>query len=48
MARGVPEAEAAAELRREVANDYRRRGHDYHIVQPSLMTISFGRVARNP
>jgi SAM-dependent methyltransferase len=46
VARGVGEAEAAAELRREMANDYRRRGRGYHIVQPGLMTISYGTVAR--
>jgi SAM-dependent methyltransferase len=45
-ARGATEAEAAAELRREIANDYRHLGRDYHFVQPGLMTISFGRVAR--
>lgn len=43
---GVPEAAAEAELRRELANDYRRRGRDYHIVQPGLMTISFGTVRK--
>jgi SAM-dependent methyltransferase len=42
VARGASEAEAIGELRREIANDYRRRGRDYHIVQPGLMTISFG------
>jgi len=45
-ARGVAAADAAAELRREMANDYRRRGRDFHIVQPGLMTISFGTVSR--
>lgn len=44
VARGASEADAAAELRREMANDYRHRGHAYHIVQPGLMTISFGTV----
>jgi ubiquinone/menaquinone biosynthesis C-methylase UbiE len=46
VARGLGEEEAAAELRREVANDYRHRGRDYHIVQPGLMTISYGVVPR--
>jgi SAM-dependent methyltransferase len=46
MARGASEAEAAAELRREMANDYRNRGRGYHIVQPGLMTISFGWVRK--
>ncbi len=45
-ARGVGEAEAAAEIRRKMENDYRRRGRDYHIVQPGLITISFGTVAK--
>jgi SAM-dependent methyltransferase len=45
-ARGVSKDAAAAELRREIANDYRRRGRDYHVVQPGLMTISFGTVDR--
>jgi ubiquinone/menaquinone biosynthesis C-methylase UbiE len=44
---GISEAEATAELRREIANDYRNRGRDYHIVQPGLMTISFGKVDRS-
>jgi SAM-dependent methyltransferase len=39
---GMPRAEAAAELRREMANDYRRRGPDYHIVAPGLITLSYG------
>jgi ubiquinone/menaquinone biosynthesis C-methylase UbiE len=42
VASGLGKEEAAAELRREVANDYRHRGRDYHIVQPGLMTISYG------
>ncbi len=46
MARGASEADAAAELRREMTNDYRHRGRDYHIVQPGLMTISYGTVSR--
>ena len=41
-ARGATREAAAAELRREMANDYRHRGAGYHIVQPGLMTISFG------
>lgn len=45
--RGLTEAEAAGELRREIANDYRHKGRDYHIVQPGLMTISFGRVSKS-
>jgi SAM-dependent methyltransferase len=44
VARGATEADAAAELRREMDNDYRHRGAGYHIVQPGLMTISFGTV----
>jgi SAM-dependent methyltransferase len=43
-ARGVATADAVAELRREMGNDYRQRGRDFHIVQPGLMTISFGTV----
>jgi SAM-dependent methyltransferase len=46
IARGAPEEVAAAELRREMANDYRHRGRECHIVQPGLMTISFGTVDR--
>jgi SAM-dependent methyltransferase len=39
---GLAEAEAAAELRREMNNAYRTRGCDYHFVQPGLISISFG------
>lgn len=46
VARGAPEAAAAAELRREMAGDYRRRGRDYHTVQPGLITLSFGWVSK--
>jgi SAM-dependent methyltransferase len=46
VARGASEDVAAAELRREINNDYRNLGRDYHIVQPGLMTISFGTVSR--
>ncbi len=42
---GADEAEAAAELRRQMANDYRRTAAGYHIVQPAVMAISYGRVA---
>ncbi len=45
--RGVSEEEAAEELRREMANDYRRRGRQYHIVQPGLITVSFGTVSKS-
>ncbi len=45
-ARGAAQDEAARELRREMKNDYRRRGRDYHIVQPGLITISFGTVCK--
>jgi hypothetical protein len=45
-ARGVPEGDAAAELRREMQNDYRHRGRAYHIVQPGLITVSFGTVSK--
>lgn len=45
MTRGASEAEAEAELRREIANDYRHKGRDYHIVQPTLITISYGTVS---
>jgi hypothetical protein len=45
-ARGVAEDEAAAELVREMKNDYRQRGRSYHIVQPGLLTISFGTVTK--
>jgi SAM-dependent methyltransferase len=41
---GADAAEAADELRREMANDYRRTAHGYHIVQPAVMAISYGRV----
>jgi hypothetical protein len=34
VARGAPEGPAAAELRREMKNDYRNLGRSYHIVQP--------------
>jgi SAM-dependent methyltransferase len=44
--RGLTEDEAAGELRREMQNDYRHKGRDYHIVQPGLMTISFGTVRK--
>jgi SAM-dependent methyltransferase len=47
MERGLAEDEAAGELRREMLNDYRRKGRDYHIVQPGLMTISFGTVRKS-
>lgn len=46
MDRGLTEDEAAGELRREMRNDYRRNGRHYHIVQPGLMTISFGTVRK--
>jgi ubiquinone/menaquinone biosynthesis C-methylase UbiE len=45
-AQGVNQSDAADELRREMRNDYRRRGREYHIVQPGLMTISFGTVSK--
>jgi SAM-dependent methyltransferase len=41
---GADAAEAEAELRRQMANDYRRTARDYHIVQPAVMAISYGRV----
>jgi SAM-dependent methyltransferase len=44
VARGATDEEAATELRREMANDFRHRGREYHVVQPGLMTISFGTV----
>lgn len=44
--RGLTEDEAAGELRREIRNDYRHKGRDYHFVQPGLMTISFGTVRK--
>jgi len=40
---GATEHEAAAELHRQMANDYRATLAGYHVVQPSLMTISYGR-----
>ena len=46
VARGAPEGAAAAELRREMKNDYRNLGRGYHIVQPGMMTISFGTVSK--
>jgi ubiquinone/menaquinone biosynthesis C-methylase UbiE len=45
-ARGVAKDEVAAELRREMKNDHRRSGRDYHIVQPGLITVSFGTVSK--
>jgi SAM-dependent methyltransferase len=45
--RGATEEEAVRELRREIHNDYRHKGRDYHIVQPGLMTISFGTVRKS-
>ena len=45
--RGLTEAEAAGELRREMGNDYGHKGRGYHIVQPGLMTISFGTVRKS-
>jgi ubiquinone/menaquinone biosynthesis C-methylase UbiE len=45
-ARGVAQEQAAAELRREMKDDYRRRGRDYHTVQPGLISISFGTVSK--
>jgi SAM-dependent methyltransferase len=44
--RGLTEDEAGEELRREMRNDYRHKGRNYHIVHPSLMTISFGTVRK--
>lgn len=46
VAHGAGEAEAAIELRRQMANDYRNALAGYHVVQPSLMTISYGRVGK--
>lgn len=43
---GVDERAAAAELRREMHNDYRRRGREFHIVQPGVITFSFGAVRK--
>ena len=44
--RGMRKEDAENELRREMKNDYRRTARDYHIVQPGLITISFGIVNR--
>ncbi|HEY1753427.1 MAG TPA: class I SAM-dependent methyltransferase [Caulobacteraceae bacterium] len=41
--RGATQEEAVAELRRQMANDYRATLAGCHVVQPSLMTISYGR-----
>jgi len=38
--------DAENELPHEMKNDYRRTARDYHIVQPGLITISFGIVNR--
>jgi hypothetical protein len=46
IARGAPEDAAAAELRREMKNDFLHAGRDYHTVQPGLMTISYGTVSK--
>jgi ubiquinone/menaquinone biosynthesis C-methylase UbiE len=46
VARGAPEDAAAAELRREMQNDYRNLGRGYHIVAPGMLTISFGTVSK--
>jgi hypothetical protein len=41
---GAEPTEAEAELKRQMANDYRRTARDHHIVQPAVMAISYGRV----
>jgi SAM-dependent methyltransferase len=41
---GAEPAEAEAELKRQIANDYRRTARDYHVVLPAVMAISYGRV----
>ncbi len=46
VANGADEDAAAAELQRQMANDYRETLGGYHVVQPGLMTISYGRVRR--
>ena len=46
MVRGAPRTAAEAELRREINNDYRNLGRCCHIVQPGLITISFGVVTK--
>ena len=38
---------AEAEIRREIANDYRHTGRDYHIVVPGLIAISYGTVSKS-
>ena len=46
MARGAPRAAEEAELWREINNDYRTLGRDFHIVAPGLIAISFGTVSK--
>ena len=46
VSRGADPDAAAAELRREMTTDYRETLAGYHVVQPGLMTISYGRVRR--
>lgn len=41
---GADPAAAEAELKRQMANDYRRTARDHHIVAPAVMAISYGRV----
>jgi SAM-dependent methyltransferase len=43
---GVGEEDAATELRRQMKTDYRQRGRNCHIVQPGLITVSFGTVSK--
>lgn len=46
VAAGAGEAESRAELRRQMANDYRRTLATHHAAIAGLMTISYGRVRR--
>ncbi|MBN1919561.1 MAG: class I SAM-dependent methyltransferase [Verrucomicrobia bacterium] len=44
--RGASEAEAEAEIRREIERDFGHKGRSYHTAYPGLLTFSFGTVCR--
>jgi ubiquinone/menaquinone biosynthesis C-methylase UbiE len=44
MRHGIPEADAEAEITRELEQDFLNRGPEYHVVYASLLTWSFGTV----
>ena len=45
---GIPEAEAQAEIERELAQDFLNKGRGYHTVFTTLLTWSYGRVTQRP